>query len=148
MQLFTLADRAKPPAWHTICFKKNCYLEEKTLLFRQNAVYFSVDKKTTMKKITTKEKYGIVLNIAGLMHEFLFDGEKVYDTTFPAEEIVKVKVPCGFFLNQSEVAQICKEKMKDMVIVQSALNGEYIAEHKDTPKEFSLSNPAVWEIAY
>lgn len=98
-----------------------------------------------MKNITTKNKWFIGLSLAGQTHGVLFDGSNVYDDVFPDEKIVRIPTPCGIVLSQEKIVEICKNKMKSMRVVPSIFNGEYVAEHIETPREASCAIESYWD---
>lgn len=99
-----------------------------------------------MKNPTTKNKWLMSLNIAGEFHYVLFDGESVYDYNFPEEKIVSILSPCGVRLMQEELAATCKDKMQDLKVVCSALDGTWMCEQKDKPFSLSVASEAYWSL--
>jgi len=84
------------------------------------------------------------LYIAGEYHAVLFDGEKVYDTNFPTEEIQSFVAACGLTINQEQLAEICKVKMEGMKVVRSAFDGRLMAEDKNIPYTCSVASETYW----
>jgi hypothetical protein len=97
-----------------------------------------------MKNPTSKDKWLMGLNVAGAFHRVLFDGEKVYDYNFPAEEIVSIPTFCGIKVNQETLSQACKKKMESMKVVSSAFDGTWMAEDKSTPFTSSVASETYW----
>jgi hypothetical protein len=97
-----------------------------------------------MKNPTSQNKWLMVLNIGGMFHDVLFDGQKVYDTSFPSEEIVAIPCHSGVVLNQEILSETCKNKMQNMKVVSSAFDGTWVAENKDTPFTLSVASETYW----
>ena len=91
-----------------------------------------------------KPKWLMSLHIAGECHAVLFDGERVYDSNFPTEEIEKIAAKCGLILNQEQLAETCKMKMEGMKVVSSAFDGRLMAEDKNTPFTCSVASETYW----
>lgn len=84
------------------------------------------------------------LNIAGEWQVVLFDGEGVYEELFPEEKIHKLTARCGINLNQEDLVAICTKKMESMNVVQSAFDGRWMAEDKNTPFTLSVASETYW----
>jgi hypothetical protein len=97
-----------------------------------------------MKNPTSKDKWLMVLNISGIYHDLLFDGEKVYDYNFPTEMIASIPTFCGINVNQETLSQACKKKMENMKVVSSAFDGTWMAEDKSTPFTSSVASETYW----
>jgi len=89
-------------------------------------------------------KWLMSLNVAGEYHIVLFDGEGVYEELFPEEKIQKLTARCGVSLNQEDLVAICAKKMETMNVVQSAFDGRWMAEDKNTPFTSSVASETYW----
>lgn len=81
---------------------------------------------------------------AGKSHIVLFDGDSVYDKRFPDEKIQGITSSCGARINQEQLVEICKKKMENMNVVQSAFDGRWLAEDKNTPFTCSAASETYW----
>jgi hypothetical protein len=97
-----------------------------------------------MKNTTSKDKWLMVLNIAGEYHDVLFNGENVYDFNFPTEKIVSIKSRCGIVLTQDILSNACKDKMENRKVVCSAFDGTWMTEDKSTPFTSSVGSETYW----
>lgn len=97
-----------------------------------------------MKNPTSQDKWLMVLNLAGQLHDVLFDGKDVYDYNFPDEKIVKINTLCGVVIDHDTLAKICSEKMIGKKIVCSALDGRWMTEDINTPFTLSVASETYW----
>lgn len=86
----------------------------------------------------------MVLNLAGQLHDVLFDGKDVYEYNFPDEKIVKIKTLCGIVIDQDTLAKVCSEKMIGKKVVSSAFDGRWMTEDENTPFSLSVASETYW----
>jgi len=92
----------------------------------------------------------MVLNLAGQLHDVLFDGKDVYDYNFPTEKIVSIqacydlKTLCGVVIDHDTLAKICSEKMIGKRVVSSAFDGTWMTEDVNTPFTLSVASETYW----
>ena len=97
-----------------------------------------------MKNPTSKDKWLMVLTIAGEFHYVLFDGESVYDYNFPEEKVVSIIGTCGNSFGQETLATVCKKKMEGKKVVCSAFDGTWGTEDENTPFTSSIASETYW----
>lgn len=97
-----------------------------------------------MKNPTSQDKWLMVLNLAGQLHDVLFDGKDVYEYNFPDEKIVKIKTLCGVVIDHDTLAKICSEKMIGKKVVSSAFDGRWMTEDINTPFTLSVASETYW----
>ena len=86
----------------------------------------------------------MVLNLAGELHDVLFDGKDVYDYNFPTEKIHKIKTLCGIVIDHDTLAKVCWEKMIGKKVVCSAFDGTWMTEDENTPFTSSVGSETYW----
>ena len=86
----------------------------------------------------------MVLNLAGQLHDVLFDGKDVYDYNFPTEKIHSIKTLCGLVIDHDTLVKICNEKMIGKKVVCSAFDGRWMTEYVDTPFTLSVASETYW----
>ena len=86
----------------------------------------------------------MVLNLAGQLHDVLFDGKDVYDCNFPTEKIHKIKTLCGLVIDHDTLAKVCSEKMIGKKVVCSAFDGRWMTEDENTPFTLSVGSETYW----
>lgn len=97
-----------------------------------------------MKNPTSKDKWLMVLNLAGQLHNVLFDGKNVYDYNFPTEEIHNIKTFCGAVIDHDTLVKACSEKMIGKKVVCSAFDGRWMTEDENTPFTLSVASETYW----
>jgi hypothetical protein len=97
-----------------------------------------------MRNTTSKDKWLMVLNLAGELHHVLFDGEYVYDYNFPTEKIHNIKTLCGLTINHDDLVEACHEVMIDKKVVCSAFDGTWMTEDITTPFGLSVGSENYW----
>jgi len=98
-----------------------------------------------MRNTNSKDKCLMVLNLAGQLHDVLFDVKDVYEYNFPTEKIHQIKINCGaLVIDQDMLAKICSEKMIGKRVVCSAFDGTWMTEDVHTPFTLSVASETYW----
>lgn len=97
-----------------------------------------------MRNTTSQDKWLMVLNLAGQLHDVLFDGKDVYEYNFPTEKIVSIKTLCGLVIDHDTLVKVCNEKMIGKKVVSSAFDGRWMTEDVNTPFTLSVASETYW----